>query len=135
MTTTVAEMKKKEKDMLDNLLEDSELVESLTGEADATKTDFINQLELFLSSVHLADLENTSQIELLREIDTCLTQLGINEDTKWKKIMTQVNKLTGRSPKTLPVVSAEVKNHKDGMEGMRSMILCSAIDSEDLYKV
>lgn len=109
MTTTVAEMKKKEKDMLDNLLEDSELIESLTGEADATKIDFLNQLELFLSSIQVADIENTSQIELLREIDSSLAQLGINEDTKWKKIMTQVDELKGSISKTLPIVSAEVK--------------------------
>eukprot|EP00557_Chaetoceros_sp_GSL56_P012224 CAMPEP_0176484762 /NCGR_PEP_ID=MMETSP0200_2-20121128/4634_1 /TAXON_ID=947934 /ORGANISM="Chaetoceros sp., Strain GSL56" /LENGTH=813 /DNA_ID=CAMNT_0017881271 /DNA_START=167 /DNA_END=2605 /DNA_ORIENTATION=- len=109
MTTTVTEMKKKEKDLLNSVFDDSELVESLTGEAETAKSDFLNQLESFLSSLNLADIEDSSQIDMLRDIDTCLCQLRINEDSKWKKIMTQVEGLVVCSPKKPPAIAAEVK--------------------------
>lgn len=113
MSTTVSDMKKKEKDMLNNMLDDSELVESLTSEADTAKTDFLNQLESFLSSFDLADITNLSHIEMLRDIDVSLTKLGINKDSKWKKIMTQVENLRANSPQATPPVSAEVKPIKN----------------------
>lgn len=114
MTTTVAEMRRKEKDMQNNVVDDNELVESLLGEADTTKINFVHQLVSYLSSCPLDEKEkNYIHVKLLKEIDACLSELGIHESQDWKKIMIQVDTIFKSAANQISTIPTEAKHRQN----------------------
>ena len=87
MATTVSDMKKKEKEMQDNVVDDKELVEALTREANGAKNTFIDQLQGFLASPAFDQTKQESYASALKETDRILADIGINGDTKWSSLM------------------------------------------------
>ena len=87
MATTVLDMKKKEKEMQDNIMDDNAIVEGLVGEADVAKNAFVDQLQGFLFSPAFDQTKQESYATALKKIDGILSDLGINGDAKWSSVI------------------------------------------------
>jgi len=117
MATTVSDMKKKEKEMQDNVVDDKELVEALTREANGAKNTFIEQLQGFLASPAFDPTKQESYASALKETDRVLADLGINGDSKWSSVMIMYGCAFASSPRDVGSSSDDGKQPKEKRSG------------------
>lgn len=87
MTSTVEDMKRTEKEMLNNLREDNGVIQYLKEEAIQAKSRFIQQLDMYLVSSSFDKSEMDTHVRILTQINEVLSSMGMASDPKWTSIM------------------------------------------------
>lgn len=121
MASTVKGLRKKEQEMLNNVMDDNDLVEGLVGEAGAAKAKFVDQLQGFLVSPAFDISKKGVYAATLKEIDGVFTQIGIASDARWSTVMTMygcdakpASVSNGSAPPAQPATTTKPKEKKMG---------------------
>jgi len=114
MASTVADMKKKEKEMLDNMLDDNDLIDALIGEADVAKLTFVEQLEGYFVSSAFDQTEQESYASTLQQINKILTEIGVPADARWANLMVMYSASAPSSSMVAPLTPVRPKKKTTG---------------------